>query len=81
MNLGINIFHQNDINKSFNSFLNTFLIFFDTYFPILHVTTKTQNNHWITTGVRKSCTHKKSLYICSKTSSSPKIKHIITSAI
>jgi hypothetical protein len=81
MNLGINTFHQNDIDKSFNSFLNTFLIVFDTCFPILHVTTITENNHWITTGIRKSCMYKKSLHICSKTNSSPKIKHIIPSKI
>jgi len=53
-----------------------FLIFFESCFPTLHVTTKTRNNHWITTGIRVSC--KKSLYILRKTSNSPKIKAYYT---
>lgn len=58
-----NAFHQNNINKSFNSFLNTFLIFSEPYFLIIHATVKTKNNHWITTGIRISCKRKKNLYI------------------
>jgi hypothetical protein len=37
-----NIFLQNDINKSFNLFLNTFLNFYESCFPFIHVTCKTK---------------------------------------
>ena len=70
-------FHQNDINKSFNSFLHTFLTFFESCLP-LHVTTQTKSNQWVTTGIRIFCKHKKSFYILSKTSNSPKMKAYYT---
>jgi hypothetical protein len=37
-----NIFLQNDINKSFNLFLNTYLNVFESYFPYMHVTPETE---------------------------------------
>jgi hypothetical protein len=68
---------QNDINKSFNSPLNTFLIFLILFSD--HVTSKTnKKNCWITTGIRISCKHKKYLYILSKNSNSCKIKAYCT---
>jgi hypothetical protein len=36
------IFLQNDINKSFNLFLNTFLNIFESCFPFIHVIPKTK---------------------------------------
>jgi len=43
-------FLQEDINKSFNQFLNNFYISFELCFPMQHVTTSTnlKNNHWLT---------------------------------
>lgn len=70
---------QNDVNKSFYSFLNTFLIISESCFPIIHVTPKTKANCWITTGIRISCKQqKKRLYIHSKNGNCSKFKAYYT---
>jgi hypothetical protein len=69
-----NILNQNDVNQSFNLFFNTFLIAFDSCFPIQYVTRNITNNQWITTGIKTSCKHKMFLYIMSKITNCSKIK-------
>jgi hypothetical protein len=63
--------HTNDI---FNVFLNTFLIHFESCFPIEYVTKKSRDNSWITPDIRISCKRKHSLYLLSKASNNPYIK-------
>ena len=69
-----NIINHTDVNESFNLFLNTFLITFESCFPMQYVTNKVSNIHWITAGIKVSCKHKKYLNITSKTNNCSKIK-------
>jgi len=62
------------VSESFNLFLNTFLIIFESCFPMLYVAYKVSNNHWITIGIKTSCKRKKNLYIMSKATKFSKIK-------
>jgi hypothetical protein len=52
---GSDIYSHHDVNKSFNSFL----IYFESCFPMHHTTTKLVNNSWIMQGIRISCKKKK----------------------
>jgi hypothetical protein len=74
-------FLQEDINKSFNQFLNTFYISFELCFPMQHVTTKLKNNCWLTKGIRISCKWKKSLYVLSSNTNYAIIKAYIQCCI
>ena len=69
-----NIINHTDVNESFNLFLNTFKIIFESCFPMQYVTNNVPNDHWITTGIKISCQCKKFLYIMSKTTNCYKIK-------
>jgi hypothetical protein len=69
-----NIINHTEVNNSFNLFLNTSLIIFDSCFPMQYGTNSVFNNHWITTGIKISCKHKKFLYIMSQTTNCLKIK-------
>lgn len=69
-----NIINHTIVNNRFNLFLKTCLIIFDLCFPMQYVTNNVSNNHWITTGIKISCKHKKFLYIMSKTTNCLKIK-------
>jgi len=51
--------NHTDVNESFNLFLNTFLIIFESCFPMQYVTNNVSNNHWITAGIKVSCKHRK----------------------
>jgi hypothetical protein len=60
---------EKDVKLSFNSFFNSFLIIFNSCFPIIHrVSTKRKNlkTAWITKGIRISCKHKRELYMLTK---------------
>ena len=73
-----NIINHTDVNESFNLFLNTFLIVFESCFPMQYVTNNVSNNQWITTGIKISCKCKRFFYIMSKTTNCSKIKvHLI----
>ena len=69
-----NNLNNNDVNESFILFLNTFLIIFESCFPMQYVTNNVPNNYWVTTGIKISCQRKKLLYIMSKTTNCFKIK-------
>jgi hypothetical protein len=71
-----NIYAHDDINKLFNSFLNTFLLIFESCFPLQTSTLKAKKNEWITKGIRVSCKWKESLYITSRKSNSLLLKKI-----
>ena len=70
-------FLQEDINKSFNPLWSTFYISFGLCFPMQHVTTKLQNNCWLTKEIRVFCKWKKNLYILSRNSNYSIIKAYI----
>ena len=60
---------EKDVNHTFNSFLNSFLLIFNSCFPIIHrVSTnqKNTNTAWITKGIKISCKHKRELYLLTK---------------
>ena len=55
------VFNENDVNNSFNSFLNIFLRIYYSSFPLTHIKCKQKNNSWITPGIITSCKHKREL--------------------
>jgi hypothetical protein len=66
------VFNSNDINASFNHFLNTLLNYFYSSFPLK----KRQDNKqksWITIGIKTSCRNKRHLYAIAKQSTNPLI--------
>jgi hypothetical protein len=69
-----NIINCTKVNESFNIFLNTFLIIFESCFPMQYVTKNVYNNHWITAGIKVSCKCKKYIYVMSKITNCTKIK-------
>ena len=63
------IYSHHDVNKSFNSFLNSFSLYFESCFPMQHTTKKLKNSSWITWWIRMSCKeNKKGLHILSRNS-------------
>jgi hypothetical protein len=44
------VYSHYDVNKSFNSFLNSFLTYCESCFPMHHITKKLVKNSWITQG-------------------------------
>ena len=55
------IFNNNeytDVDSLFNSFHNTYLRIFFTSFPNKRITEKSNNNNWISTGIKICCNHK-----------------------
>ena len=56
------IFDGNDVNKIFNSFLNTFQSICYSKFLVIQVKSKINQNSWITPGMIKSCKHKRELH-------------------
>jgi hypothetical protein len=61
------VFSTDDVNKIFNSFLDTYLKNFNSSFPLkrVRVTNKT-NKNWITLGILTSCKRKRELFIASR---------------
>ena len=66
-----NVFDNNDVNFTYNSFLNTHLRVFYTSFPLKKRITRTNGNAWITMGIRTSCKYKRELCHLCKTSNDP----------
>jgi hypothetical protein len=56
------VFHGNDVNLIFKSFLNTFLRIYYSSFPLTQVKSKMTQNSWITSGITTFCKHKRNLY-------------------
>jgi hypothetical protein len=60
---------EKDVNLSFSSFLNSFLIIFNSCFPISHRAFSNRNGSkiaWITKGIKSSCKRKRELYTLMK---------------
>jgi hypothetical protein len=64
------VFENNDINSSYNLFLNTYLRVYYSSFPLRKLIIRTNGNAWITTGIRTSCKHKRELYLCKNSKNS-----------
>ena len=60
-----NVFNTEDINEMFNSFLNDYLMIFNSCFPpqTKAVKNNTIKNRWITKGIKISCDNKRKLYL------------------
>ena len=52
-----------DVEILFNSFLNNYLRIFHTNFPPHKIIERSNNNSWITPGIRISCRRKRCLYL------------------
>ena len=62
------VFNKNnneDVNDMFNSFLNNYIMIFNSNFPLQTVMTKKNliKNKWITKGIEISCSTKRKLYV------------------
>jgi hypothetical protein len=60
------IYQSNDVDESYNSFLNTYLLIYESCFYKQNIRKHDNDNDWITLGIRTSCKHKENLYILSK---------------
>ena len=54
-----NVLSENDVNTSFNNFLNTYLKLFNSCFPLKKVQCNPNNKAWLTQGIKISCLHKR----------------------
>jgi len=62
------VFSYNDVNMSFNKFLNIYLTIFYSSFPTRAVYNSSISKAWLTQGIRISCKNKRKLYIISRQS-------------
>jgi len=69
-----NVFIEEDVNTVFNNFLNTYLIIFNSSFPLQKIYRTHNNKPWITTGIKTSCQHEGELYLISRESNNSKLK-------
>jgi hypothetical protein len=70
----LNTFNEEDIDLSFNKFLNEYLRIFNHSFPFKKYYNKHINRGWLTKGIKISCYHKRDLYMLSKDTNNFKIK-------
>jgi len=70
-----NVFENNDVNSIYNSLLNTYLRVFYSSFALRKLITKTNNNAWITTGIRTTCKHKRDIYLLCRNNNNPPLKN------
>ena len=73
-----NIFSHNgnsDVDTLFNAFLSDYLRLFYTSFPICKKSKRSNNNPWITPGIRISCKCKRYLYLLTKNSNDGSLKN------
>jgi hypothetical protein len=57
------VFTNNDVNEMYNSFLNTFLRYYHSCFPMIKTNKLPYGKPWITAGIRTSRKHKRELYM------------------
>jgi hypothetical protein len=60
------VFSHNDVNVSFNKFLNTYLTIFYSSFPTKTVNDSSFSKAWLTQGIKISCFNKRKLYLTSR---------------
>jgi len=68
------IFHGNDVNIMFSSFLNIYLRIFYSSFPPIRTKGRNDKNNWITLGIKTSCKCKRELLLLCRNSNSPELK-------
>jgi len=59
-------FNNENVDLMFNSFLNTYLRIFYSSFPPIRINSRMNQKIWITQGIRKSCKHKRELFLLPK---------------
>jgi len=69
-----NTFSEEDMELSFNNFLNEYLRIFNHIFPLKKYYNKHINQGWLTKGIKISCHHKRDLYMLCKDTNNLKIK-------
>lgn len=69
-----NTFEEEDMEISFNNFLNVYLKIFNRSFPFKKYYNKHANQGWVTKGIKTSCNHKRDLYMLCKNTNNSKIK-------
>ena len=67
------IFAENDVNTTFNGFLNTYFRIFYTSFPLRKVHHKSCNKAWLTPGIKISCANKRKLILIQRSRNDPKL--------
>jgi hypothetical protein len=68
------IFLDDDVNITFNKFLNIYLRIFNASFPIIKKGESTKCSRWLTNGIRISCITKRNLYATYRNSRDPNFK-------
>ena len=70
------VFNSESINDIFNSFLNNYLMIFNSSFPLQRVAIKKNSikNKWITKGIKTSCNTKRKLYLAYRQKASEETK-------
>jgi hypothetical protein len=64
------VFSYNDVNVSFNKFLNTYLTIFYSSFPTKTVHGSSFSKAWLTQGIKSSFINKREFYLISRQSGS-----------
>ena len=62
------VLSYNDVNMSFNKFLNIYLTIFYSSFPTKAIYNSSSSKAWLTQGIRISCRNKRQLYLISRQS-------------
>ena len=65
------IFQESDVYKIFNSFHDTYLRIFHSYFPIKKKQIATRPKLWLSTGIKNSCINKRKLFLIYRSSNHP----------
>jgi ribosomal protein S4 len=66
-----NTFNEEDMESSFNNFLNEYLRIFNHSFPLKKYYNKHTKQGWLTKGIKIPCQHKRDLYmLCKDTNNS-----------
>lgn len=70
------VFSTEDVNRMFNSFLDSYLKIFNSSFPLKRVYSANKSTNWITPGIITSCNRKRELFIATRNSNNlALIKH------
>lgn len=65
------IFQESDVYKIFNSFHDTYLRIFHSYFPIKKKQIATRLKLWLSTDIKNSCINKRKLFLIYRSSNDP----------
>jgi len=70
-----NKFSYEDVNLSFNNFLNTNLKIFYSSFPIKKIHYTSHTKAWLTQGIKISCINKRNVFLISRNNNDHEIKN------